>query len=85
MIERYSEKTHSTERIDDGAPTFKIPVYFNGMPNGDTVEATVLIRDVNPCNDVVVMPTVEAHVMYPGTVGWMYDDPNVVSYNAEVR
>lgn len=73
MIERYNEEAGKVEKIEDGAPTIMVPVYFNGILNGDKVEATILTRDVNPCYDKIIKPTKESWEIYPNTTGWMYD------------
>lgn len=73
MIERYNEKTRKMEFIEDGAPTLKIAVFYNGAPNGDIIEATLLTRDYNPCYDTVIMPKCKPNEIYPDTCGWMFD------------
>lgn len=78
MIEYFNAEKNRIERIEDGAPSFQIPVYFNGAPNGDMVEAVVLTRNYGIMRDTVVMPKAGPHTIYPGTVGWMYDGRKMV-------
>jgi len=78
MIERYNEKTGKIEMIEDGAKCFSLPVFYNGCPNGDMVDAEILQRDYNPCYDKVIMPKKSPHEVYPKAVGWMFDGRHMV-------
>lgn len=78
MIERYNVEKHEMEMIENGAPTLGVPVFFNGSPNGDVIDATILTRDYNPCHDKVIMPKIAPHKVYPNTVGWMFDGRHMV-------